>query len=56
VVEINSALSVVINICMYRRGRIYKESLMEKYNNRKSNTYLILPQTHGASTKLSLER
>jgi hypothetical protein len=28
---------------MYRRGRIYKEFLMEKYNNRKPNTNLIPP-------------
>jgi hypothetical protein len=27
---------------MYKRERIYKEPL-EKYNNRKANTYLILP-------------
>jgi hypothetical protein len=42
-------------IYMYRRGRIYKEPL-KKYNNRKTNTYLIPPQTHGGSTTLSLER
>jgi hypothetical protein len=30
------------NIYMYRRGRIYKKPL-EKYNNRKVNTYLIPP-------------
>jgi hypothetical protein len=29
------------HIYMYRRGRIYKEPL-EKYNNRKVNTYLII--------------
>jgi hypothetical protein len=28
-------------ICMYRRRRIYKEPL-KKYNNRKTNTYLIV--------------
>jgi hypothetical protein len=26
---------------MYRRGRIYKEPPLEKYNNKKANTYLI---------------
>jgi hypothetical protein len=40
---------------MYRRRRIYKDPL-EKYNNRKANTYLIPPQTHGESTTLSLKR
>jgi hypothetical protein len=28
-------------IYMYKRGRIYKEPL-EKYNNRKTNTYIIV--------------
>jgi hypothetical protein len=42
-------------IYMYRRGIIYKEPL-EKYNKRKTNSYLIPPQTHGGSTTLSLER
>jgi hypothetical protein len=30
------------NIYIYRRRRIYKDPL-EKYNNRKANTYLIVP-------------
>jgi hypothetical protein len=42
-------------IYMYRKGRIYKEP-PEKYNNRKTNTYLIPPQNHGGSTTLSLKR
>jgi hypothetical protein len=29
---------------MYKRGRIYKEPL-EKYNNKKANTYLIESMT-----------
>jgi hypothetical protein len=41
-------------IYMYRRGRIYKEPL-DKYNNRKTNAYLIPPQTHGGSITLILE-
>jgi hypothetical protein len=42
-------------IYMYMWGIIYKEPL-EKYNNKKTNTYLIPPQTHGGSTTPSLER
>jgi hypothetical protein len=34
----------------------YIKNPLEKYNNRKANTYLIPPQTHGGSTTLSLER
>jgi hypothetical protein len=43
------------NIYIYKRGEYIKNPL-EKYNNRKGNTYLISPQTHGGSKTLSLER
>jgi hypothetical protein len=37
-------------------GGEYTKNPLEKYNNRKVNTYLIPAQTHYGSTTLSLER
>jgi hypothetical protein len=37
-------------------GGEYINNNLEKYNNRKANTYLIPSQAHGGSITLSLER
>jgi hypothetical protein len=44
------------HIYIYTGGGEYIKNTLKKYNNRKANTYLIPPQTHGGSTTLSLER